>query len=158
MNELKPIIKWLGGKRKEISKFEKYFPDFVKQKEKFTYVEPFIGGGAVYFYMENNDGYNVINDFESELMNFYQVFASQDSFFVSEIDRLSKIYGKENLKPIYFKYRNQDKNGGLKNLSPVENAIRFFIVNQLSFSGIRRTNLKTGENNINFGYYDTFNT
>lgn len=156
MNELKPIIKWLGGKRKEINKFEKYFPNFVKQKEEYTFVEPFVGGGAVFFYLENSTGHNVINDFDAELSNFYKIFASQDPIFLSTILNLAKIHGKEHLEKIYFQYRNKDQNNGLANLSPVENAIRFFIVNQLAFSGIRRFN-KKGEYNISFGYYDSFN-
>jgi len=43
--KLKPLVKWSGGKGDEIKLFEKYFP-----KDFNTYIEPFVGGGAVYFY------------------------------------------------------------------------------------------------------------
>lgn len=42
---LRPLVKWSGGKTDEIKFFEKYIPKYE------TYIEPFIGGGAVYFYL-----------------------------------------------------------------------------------------------------------
>ena len=47
----KPFLKWVGGKRKLIPQLEVKFPDYIKSNE-FTYVEPFLGGGAMFFYME----------------------------------------------------------------------------------------------------------
>jgi DNA adenine methylase len=46
---LKPIFKWTGGKRKKIKEFEDLFPDFVSPDGDYIYVEPFVGGGAVFF-------------------------------------------------------------------------------------------------------------
>jgi len=63
---MKPLVKWSGGKSKEIKMFKEFYP------EKFsTYLEPFVGGGAVFFDL-NWSGDNVINDIHSELINFYQ--------------------------------------------------------------------------------------
>ena len=50
--ELIPIYKWTGGKRKEIKIFSEYYPDFVKDSKDFKFVEPFFGGGALYFYLK----------------------------------------------------------------------------------------------------------
>ena len=61
---LKPLIKWSGGKSDEIKTFEKYFPENYE-----TYIEPFIGGGSVYFYL--NPKKAVINDIHKELIDFY---------------------------------------------------------------------------------------
>ncbi len=49
----KPFLKWAGGKTQLINEIEKVLPSFVHQ-QKFTYIEPFVGSGAVLFWMLNN--------------------------------------------------------------------------------------------------------
>ncbi len=64
------IIKYRGGKRREIPNFIKFFP------EKYdTYIEPFLGGGAVYFQQE--PAHAIINDINTSLINFYNQLAAQ---------------------------------------------------------------------------------
>jgi len=58
-------IKWIGGKRREIKYFEKYIPEFK------TYVEPFVGGGALYWHLQPKQA--IINDINEHLINFYLV-------------------------------------------------------------------------------------
>ena len=65
-SHLKPLIKWSGGKSDEIKQFEQYFP-----KEYNTYLEPFIGGGSVYFYLSPPKA--VISDVHKELIDLYQL-------------------------------------------------------------------------------------
>ena len=62
---LKPLIKWSGGKVDEIKMFDKYFPENYN-----IYIEPFIGGGAVYFHL--NPSKAVISDVHSELIDLYK--------------------------------------------------------------------------------------
>ena len=62
----KPFVKWAGGKGGLLKKLESYFPD-----EFDTYYEPFMGGGAVFFYL--NPPKAVINDLNRELMDVYVV-------------------------------------------------------------------------------------
>jgi DNA adenine methylase len=62
---LKPLVKWSGGKSDEIKLFEKYFPT-----EYDIYLEPFIGGGSVYFNIVPKRA--VINDVHHDLIDFYQ--------------------------------------------------------------------------------------
>jgi len=58
------MLKYRGGKSREISLFEKYIPrDFD------TYIEPFLGGGAIYFYLEPEHA--IINDINEKLISFY---------------------------------------------------------------------------------------
>lgn len=154
--ELKPIFKWTGGKRREIKEFKDFFPTFVKDKKEYTYVEPFVGGGAVYFYLNNVLGKNVINDFDPLVGNFYKEFFTNDQKFESELKRISNISDHDLLSEEYYRLRNQDKNNGLKKLSNVDKAIRFFVVNQLAFSGMRRFN-SSGEFNVPFGHYKGLN-
>ena len=59
---MKPIYKWTGGKRKEIKNFSKYYPSFVKEGSDYKFVEPFFGGGAVYWSLNSKN--NIINDID----------------------------------------------------------------------------------------------
>jgi len=155
-NHLDPTFKWTGGKRREIKHFEKFFPSFVSNKETYTYVESFVGGGAVYWYLNNIVGKNVINDFDEQVANFYKVFHTGSSHFANQLRKISDITDHDKLERAYYEQRNKDKDGGLKDLSDTEKAIRFFVVNQLAFSGMRRFNAK-GEFNVPFGHYKGFN-
>ena len=168
MAKLDPFYKWTGGKRKEIKFFEKYFPSFIKNDEKYTYVEPFFGGGAVYWYLNNVKGNNVINDLETDIMNFLSCVKNQDEEFLREVlsidNYLKDITKKEDNKELsipdaktergkkYYELRGLDSNPGLKNISLTKRAIRFFIMNQLSFNGMRRFN-GSGFFNVPYGNY-----
>ena len=154
---LNPMFKWTGGKRREIKLFQNFYPLFVKIKAEYTYVEPFVGGGAVYFDLNNLQGKNVINDFDSLLINFYEQFQQGNKELINELSRISKITNHDKLEKEYYHYRNMDRNKGLEKVSNTEKAIRFFIVNQLAFSGMRRFN-SDGEFNVPFGHYKGLNS
>ena len=68
---MNPIIKWPGGKSGEISKIESLIPSFDR------YVEPFFGGGALYFYLKPKKA--AINDISKSLMQFYELVKAQDT-------------------------------------------------------------------------------
>lgn len=155
---LKPLFKWTGGKRKEIPLFAPYFPDFVTDDTPYRFVEPFVGAGAVFWYLANPN--SVINDYDAEVMNFYEHVSTQDKKFLSEIAKVEKAFGKngdrDKQAAAYYAARNLDRSPGLARLSPARRAARFFIVNQLAFSGMRRFNA-AGQFNVPFGHYKTFN-
>lgn len=67
---MKPIIKWPGGKSSEI----KYIKDLIPKYDR--YIEPFFGGGAVYFYLSPNKA--IINDVSNTLIDFYKLIQAQD--------------------------------------------------------------------------------
>ena len=168
--KLDPIYKWTGGKRKEIKVFSKYYPDFVKDNLDYKYVEPFFGGGAVYWSLDCSR--NVINDIDIELVNFLRVVKTNSidiidmcndvSEKISEISKLEKSgelsisEAKTQRGLIYYDWRSKDRNNGLGNLSDIERAFRFLLVNQLAFNGMRRFN-KKGEFNVPYGNYKSFN-
>ncbi len=70
--KLKPIFKWSGSKNDEISKFIQYIPNDID-----TYLEPFIGGGSVFFYLSPRK--SVISDVHSELIDFYNEIKNSNS-------------------------------------------------------------------------------
>lgn len=158
-----PLFKWTGGKRREIEKFENFYPDFVKNKEEYTFVEPFVGAGAVFWNLNNLQGKNIINDFDWDVANFYRSIRKQSKVFTDAVLQSSSLYKSnddesyEKQSKNYYEWRNKDRNNGLQNLSNDERAARFWIVNQLSFSGMRRFNSK-GEFNVPYGHYKNLNS
>ena len=168
--KLDPIYKWTGGKRKEIKTFSKYYPDFVKENADYKFIEPFFGGGAVYWSLLSNN--NLINDIDKELVNFLEVMKSNSDIIIKMADdvskRISEISAREKSKVItipeaktergliYYEWRNKDRKNGLEEMSDIDRAFRFFIMNQLAFNGMRRFNSR-GEFNVPYGNYKSFN-
>ena len=99
------IVKYPGGKEKELDIIREYLPSDIKD-----YYEPFVGGGAVYFDIKADHYY--INDFSKDLINLYQVVADKDpEFFQSmkDINEAWKAIDQLNvldLYNIYISYRN----------------------------------------------------
>jgi DNA adenine methylase len=136
---LKPLIKWSGGKGDEIKIFEKYFPNSYD-----TYIEPFVGGGAVYFYL--NPEKAVISDVHTELVDLYRCIAN---------GKMRDIYdymkNTPNTEEMYYKVRDD-----MKINEPLDNAKRFYYQRKTCFRGMLRYN-KNGKFNIPFGKYKTIN-
>ena len=76
MAKAKPFIKWVGGKSQLISQLEPLLPADFDQKQDVTYIEPFVGGGAMLFHMlqaHGNISRAVINDINPDLTDYYSV-------------------------------------------------------------------------------------
>jgi len=135
---LLPLIKWSGGKKDEIKKFIDYIP-----KTYDTYLEPFIGGGAVYFHI--NPQKAVINDVHTELVDFYK---SIKNGYTDKIYNFMEQH--PNQEEIYYKVRS------FKPSNQLENAQRFYYLRKTCFRGMLRYNSK-GEFNIPYGRYKNYN-
>ena len=75
MTKAKPFIKWVGGKSQLIEQLDAYLPADFGNWDNATYIEPFVGGGAMLFYMlqqHPNIKHAVINDINSDLITCYQ--------------------------------------------------------------------------------------
>jgi len=155
---LKPMFKWTGGKRREIPLFSPFFPSFVQNPGSYQFVEPFVGAGAVFWYLNNPN--STINDFDSDVMNLYSAVALQDKVLLSETKKVEALFYKnadrEKQAQAYYALRNLDRDPGLSKLSPGMRAARFFVITQLAFSGMRRFNA-SGHFNVPFGHYKSFN-
>ena len=165
-----PIFKWTGGKRKEIKVFSKYFPSFIKNDEEYKYVEPFFGGGALYWHLENKN--SVINEIDKDLVNFllqvrdnFEEIKSMSSKLSSDIKsitdkekskELSISEAKTERGKFYYEWRDKDRKGGLSTISDIDRGFRFYLINQLAFNGMRRFNSR-GEFNVPYGNYKVFN-
>lgn len=136
---LKPLIKWSGGKGDEIKMFEKYFP------ENYTkYIEPFIGGGSVYFYLNPTDA--VISDVHTELIDLYKCIGIGKGKEI--FDFMKEHPNDENT---YYKVRDE-----MEINDTLDSAKRFYYQRKTCFRGMLRYN-KHGKFNIPFGKYKTIN-
>jgi len=90
----KPFLKWAGGKTQLITEIEKSLPYEITNK-KFTYVEPFVGSGAILFWMLDNFTKlekAVINDINTDLINAYRIIASRPKELISILQILQNEY------------------------------------------------------------------
>jgi len=136
---LKPIVKWSGGKSDEIKMFEKYFPDKYE-----TYIEPFVGGGSVYFHLSPEKA--VISDVHNELIAFYRSIAEGKSNDIYEF-----MENHPNDETTYYKIRDK-----MAINDDLDIAKRFYYQRKTCFRGMLRYN-KHGKFNIPFGKYKTIN-
>lgn len=105
---MKPIIKYRGGKSKEIPQIIQYFPQFEGR-----YIEPFFGGGAMFFHIEPNNA--IINDINTRLINFYRSVQQNFVQLSMELAELENIYTNnrleyDKLKKLYPENRIPDEN------------------------------------------------
>ena len=134
---LQPIIKWSGGKRAEIKSFEKYFP-----AEYSTYIEPFIGGGAVYFHLAPQAA--VIADVHPDLISLYKSIKNGGS---ETIHNFMKEHPND--EKTYYEVRDD-----FEPTTDLERACKFYYERKTCFRGMLRYN-KKGKFNIPFGRYKT---
>lgn len=136
---LNPLVKWSGGKKDEIKNFIKYIPDNID-----TYLEPFIGGGALFFYLSPIK--SVINDVHIELIDLYK---SVKDGYINDIYNFMS--SNKNDEETYYNIRDN-----MPNLSSLTNAKRFFYLRKTCYRGMMRYN-KKGKFNIPYGRYKTYN-
>jgi DNA adenine methylase len=136
-----PFLKWVGGKRQLIPSIVAHLPKNIKA---YNYIEPFIGGGAILFYLQPKNA--IINDLNKELINVYEVVRNN-------LDELVCDLKKHKNEPGYFyQIRALDRTDEFVNLNPVQRASRVIYLNKTCFNGLYRVN-NAGEFNAPFGRY-----
>lgn len=144
---VKPLIKYQGGKTKELPIIKPYIPSTTKR-----IVEPFCGGAAVAFHYELPA---ILNDVNRDVINLYSVVADDDLY--PELQKkinFIKTLEHDDLQKEYYVARNVI-NQSWENVNHFERALSFVIVRQLCFSGMERYN-SNGEFNVPFGHYKRF--
>ncbi len=131
----KPFVKWAGGKRQLLDVLLKNIP-----KKFNTYIEPFVGGGALLFELQPSRA--IISDINEELINAYKVIKENVEALIESLKK------HRNTKEYYYAIRAVDP----KSLTPVERASRFIYLNKTCFNGLYRENSK-GQFNVPFGRY-----
>jgi DNA adenine methylase len=138
----KPFLKWAGGKRQLLHEIHKYVP-----REIGTYFEPFVGAGAVLFYLQPSCA--VINDANEELINCYRVIESNPE----ELIKLASEHEARDSQEYFEKLRALDRNPGLRALPVVERAARVIYLNKVVYNGLYRVN-KRGEFNVPYRHHE----
>ncbi len=136
-----PILKWVGGKRQLLDQIMPLIP-----KNCSTYVEPFLGGGAVFFELQPKKA--IINDFNEELVNVY--LSVRDS--CEDLISLLEIHEAKHSEAYYYQIRSLDRDSGYSRLPPVEKAARILYLNKTCYNGLYRVNA-AGQFNTPFGRY-----
>ncbi len=154
----KPFVKWVGGKTQLIEQLEALLPADFDQWENVTYIEPFVGGGAMLFYMlqtHSNIQSAIINDINPDLITCYKVVRDNPSELVNSLKELQKEYyslqSEESRKQFYLLMRDKFNT---KALDPLRNTTLFFFLNRTCFNGLYRVN-KAGLFNVPFGRYES---
>ena len=128
-----------GASSQLIGQLSGFFP-----KNYNRYFEPFLGGGAVYFYLKPKTA--VIADANFELINVYRVVSSKVKSLIRELKR----YQSRTLtEEYYYEVRRIIPDS----LSDVDRAARFIFLNKICYNGLYRVN-KDGEFNVPFGKYE----
>lgn len=156
MAKAKPFIKWVGGKGQLIEQLEALLPADFREREDVTYIEPFVGGGAMLFHMLQaypNITSAVINDINPDLTGCYQIVRDSPSELVQALEEIqSEYYAQktEETRKAFFLEKRERFN--TKSLVPIENTVLFFFLNRTCFNGLYRVN-KSGKFNVPFGRY-----
>ena len=135
------FLKWAGGKLQLIEQFENLFPHNFR-----NYYEPFVGSGAVFFYVKSKLKPNkvILSDTNGELINCFIVVRDR----TSELVELLLNHRKRHSKEYYYAVRTIQPN----RLDSVDRAARFIYLNKTCFNGLYRVNSK-GQFNVPFGDY-----
>lgn len=139
-----PVVKWVGGKRQLLSEIKKYVPDKFS-----TYYEPFVGGGAVLFFIQPKKA--IINDINPELINLYEIIRDDVEALIKDLKK------HKNEADYFYELRELDRDLDVYNrLTAVERASRIHYLNKTCFNGLFRVN-NAGQFNTPFGRYSNPN-
>ncbi|MDR1884548.1 MAG: DNA adenine methylase [Prevotella sp.] len=136
-----PFVKWVGGKRQLMDSIMEAMP---KNISNYTYVEPFVGGGAVLFHIQ--PGNAIINDFNSELINVYRVVKENPEELVADLKK------HKNESDYFYAIRQLDRGEDFEKTDKVKRASRLIYLNKTCYNGLYRVN-NAGEFNSPFGRY-----
>lgn len=128
-----PFLKWAGGKKQVIPSLSELIPKSFNQ-----YIEPFVGGGALFFYLQHNN--SIIGDSNEEIINCYKIVRDN----VEELISVLKCYHYD--KDLYYQVRGELPECNIKR------AARTIFLNKTCFNGLFRVN-KKGQFNVPFGKY-----
>lgn len=141
-SELKPYIKYPGGKTKLLKTIWSKFPKTID-----IYLEPFFGGGSVFFYLLPRIKKAYISDISADIIDSLEVIRDNPEELMSSLGNHS------NTKDYFYQIRAFDREKDYRNkYSKIELVSRFIYLNKTCFNGLYRVNSK-GEFNTSYGKY-----
>lgn len=128
-----PFLRWAGGKSWFTKKVDKFIPKRIN-----NYIEPFLGGGAIFFHLGGKFKSQFLSDVNEDLIITYSVVRDDVASLIKELRKY------KNDKEHYYKIRE------LKHSDPIKRAAQFIYLNKTSFNGIYRVN-RLGQYNVPYG-------
>lgn len=149
----KPFLKWAGGKGQLLSQLDSHLPRQLDGRP-FTYIEPFVGGGAMLFHMLQTHpeiGHVIINDLNPHLMTAYRTIKDNPMELIERLSELANHYfllEKEEEKKVFYLEMRKIFNEEI--LDDVDRTKYLIFLNRTCFNGLYRENSK-GKFNVPFG-------
>jgi DNA adenine methylase len=162
-NGAKPFLKWAGGKSQLLAQFEKHFPAQLAAGEIDHYIEPFLGGGALFLSIAQRYPFRqaYLTDINPELILVYSVVKHNPAALIEQLEQHQRAYlaGDEAARATYF-YSVRDQYNAQRAAIDfaaytdawISRAARMIFLNKTCFNGLFRVNGK-GEFNVPFGRY-----
>ena len=153
---IKPFLKWAGGKGQLLNKIRPLYPQGLGNQIN-KYIEPFIGGGAVFFDIISSyklDKY-IINDINKELINTYKAIQQDIHSLLEYLSKITSYYKKlstEERDLFYYNIRNKYNSIVLNSCINIEKAALFIFLNKTCFNGLYRVN-RNNQFNVPAGKY-----
>lgn len=138
--DLKPFLRWAGGKQTRIKHIAKFLPIF--NREEYTYIEPFMGAASLFFHVKPRNA--ILSDLNEHLIHVFRTIRDKPL-------TLSKYLGTHNMlsSEKYYYFVRQKFNRAIDKFT-VSQAARFIYLNRACFNGIFRVNL-FGQFNVPYG-------
>ena len=140
----KPFLKWAGGKTQLLPIIDSFLPKSFQKENNITYIEPFVGGGAMLFFMlqkYRNIKHAIINDLNPHLVKAYKVIRDEPHILIDSLQEIQSKYqtldGYENQKAFYLDIRTRFNTLAL---TDIETASYLIFMNRTCFNGLYREN------------------
>ncbi len=138
LGAVRPFLKWAGGKARLAREISRFVPENYAK-----YIEPFVGGGALFFSLFPRNG--ILSDSNHELMNCYEVVRNYPTDLLKALGELTELpYNEET----YYRIRSWEVSPNQK----IKKAARMIYLNRTAFNGLYRVN-RSGSFNTPFGRY-----
>lgn len=158
--EASPFVKWAGGKSKLVEIILEKVQEHIDLNTIEHYIEPFVGGGAMFFYLANRYDFKTmtIMDINIELINTYKAIQKSPNKLIQEMDNLQNHYNQlatlEEKEAFYYdvrkEYNNYSNKEKLEQKIDYRRAAQFIFLNKTCFNGLYRVN-RSGGYNVPFG-------
>lgn len=154
--ELKPFVKWVGGKGQLIEEIEKMLPSD-GEKVLTKYAEPMVGGGALLFNVLSRYQFDelYISDINPELINAYIAIKQNVEALIKRLNEMQMTFlplDENGRKYYYYNVRDKFNTVKLSDSTSAEKAAYFIFLNKTCFNGLYRVNRK-GLFNVPMGSY-----
>ena len=154
-NIAKPFLKWAGGKGQLLPQLEAALPQDLYDNE-FTYIEPFVGGGAMLFFMLqkfSNIKRVIVNDINGNLTGAYKSIKEEPEGLIYRLKHIEQMYSPiknyEEQRTFYLEMRRRFNE---EELASIDKTALLIFLNRTCFNGLYRENAK-GYFNVPFGRY-----